>query len=230
VTLAHAPDVWQSGAWGTYAAGANSLNLGPEPPLSAEWQAGKATMYSRRRFRFRPLPVESWPLILIVSAWSIAVVILHEIVEFTWIVMPVLPVTLIGIAVSLYLGFKSVSAYNRWWEARTAIGSMQAVSPIIEHLALSAAGAGHCCAAWAIRWANAVFGPAEGRLVCLRVTPHDARAHARTSDETETRSSLPVAPELCRGATQVGEPQFLSLMTARGEQHWPQVRAIMAAA
>jgi putative membrane protein len=128
VTLAHAPDVWQSGAWGTYAAGANSLNLGPEPPLSAEWQAGKATMYSRRRFRFRPLPVESWPLILIVSAWSIAVVILHEIVEFTWIVMPVLPVTLIGIAVSLFLGFKSVSAYNRWWEARTAIGSISGCS------------------------------------------------------------------------------------------------------
>ena len=33
-------------------------------------------MYMRRRFRFRPLLVESWPLILIVSAWSIGVVIL----------------------------------------------------------------------------------------------------------------------------------------------------------
>ena len=67
-------------------------------------------------------------MILIVSAWSIAVVFLHEIVEFTWIVLPVLPVTLIGIAVSLYLGFKSVSAYNRWWEARTAIGSISGCS------------------------------------------------------------------------------------------------------
>ena len=85
-------------------------------------------MYMRRRFRIRPLLVESWPLILIVSAWSIVVVILHEIVEFTWIVMPVLPVTLIGIAVSLFLGFKSVSAYNRWWEARTAIGSISGCS------------------------------------------------------------------------------------------------------
>src|SRR4051794_21919469 len=50
-------------------------------PLSAQGRAGDATMYMRRRFRFRPLLVESWPLILIVSAWSIAVVILHEIVE-----------------------------------------------------------------------------------------------------------------------------------------------------
>jgi putative membrane protein len=85
-------------------------------------------MYMRRRFRFRPLLIESWPFILIVSAWSIAVVILHEVVEFTWIVMPVLPVTLIGIAVSLYLGFKSTSAYNRWWEARTAIGTISGCS------------------------------------------------------------------------------------------------------
>jgi Bestrophin, RFP-TM, chloride channel len=41
---------------------------------------------------------------------------------------PALPVTLIGIAVSLYLGFKSVSAYNRWWEARTAIGTISGCS------------------------------------------------------------------------------------------------------
>jgi ion channel-forming bestrophin family protein len=85
-------------------------------------------MYMRRSIRFRHLLVESWPLILIVSAWSIAVVILHEILEFTWIVMPVLPVTLIGIAVSLYIGFKNVSAYNRWWEARTAIGTISGCS------------------------------------------------------------------------------------------------------
>ena len=38
--------------------------------------------------------------------------------------MPVLPVTLVGIAVSLYGGFKGVSAYNRWWEARQAIESI----------------------------------------------------------------------------------------------------------
>jgi ion channel-forming bestrophin family protein len=88
----------------------------------------KLPMYVRRKFRFMPLLVESWPLVLIASAWSIVVVIFHEIIKFTWIAMPVLPVTLIGIAVSLYLGFKSVSAYNRWWEARTAIGTISGCS------------------------------------------------------------------------------------------------------
>ena len=38
--------------------------------------------------------------------------------------MPILPVTTIGIAVSLYLGFKSTSAYNRWWEARMIWGGI----------------------------------------------------------------------------------------------------------
>lgn len=42
--------------------------------------------------------------------------------------MPVLPVTLIGIAVSLYVGFKSVTAYNRWWKARTALGGLVTIS------------------------------------------------------------------------------------------------------
>jgi len=67
---------------------------------------------------------ESWARLFFVLAWSFTVVCLHEIGGYTWLVMPVLPVTLIGIAVSLYTGFKSVSAYNRWWEARTALGGI----------------------------------------------------------------------------------------------------------
>jgi putative membrane protein len=67
-------------------------------------------------------------MLVLVGAWSFAIVCLHEIYGQTWLVMPVLPVTLIGIAVSLYLGFKSVSAYNRWWEARTALGRIGAKS------------------------------------------------------------------------------------------------------
>lgn len=68
--------------------------------------------------------VESWGLLLLVLAWSFAVVFMHEIAGFNWLVVPVLPVTLVGIAVSLCVGFKSVSAYNRWWEARQAVGTI----------------------------------------------------------------------------------------------------------
>ncbi len=79
-------------------------------------------MYVRRRIRIKYMLADSWAFLIFVAAWSSAVVYLHEILEYRWLVMPVLPVTLIGIALALYLGFKSTSAYNRWWEARTGLG------------------------------------------------------------------------------------------------------------
>ena len=71
---------------------------------------------------------DSWWELGIVAVWSIVVVTLFELAGFTALVMPVLPVTLIGIAVSLYLGFKSTSSYNRWWEARQSWESIVVAS------------------------------------------------------------------------------------------------------
>ncbi len=85
-------------------------------------------MYVRKRIRLRSLIWESILPIIVATAWSLIVVYLHEFAGLTWMVLPVLPVTLVGIAVSLYVAFKSASAYNRWWEARTAIGSILAQS------------------------------------------------------------------------------------------------------
>jgi putative membrane protein len=85
-------------------------------------------MYVRRSIKIRHIIEESWVVLVFVAVWSFIAVYLHESLGYTWIVMPVLPVTLIGIAVSLYLGFKSVSAYNRWWEARIALGGISAKS------------------------------------------------------------------------------------------------------
>lgn len=71
---------------------------------------------------------DSWRELGIVAAWAVVVVILFELAGWTALVMPVLPVTLIGIAVSLYLGFKSSSSYNRWWEARQNWGKVIVMS------------------------------------------------------------------------------------------------------
>ena len=79
-------------------------------------------MYARRFIRPRDILAGSWAFLILVTAWSFTVVSLHQLAGFHWLVMPVLPVTLVGIAVSLYVSFKSVSAYNRWWEARQTIG------------------------------------------------------------------------------------------------------------
>jgi ion channel-forming bestrophin family protein len=85
-------------------------------------------MYVRRRIKIRHMLEESWVVLVFIGLWSITCIYLHEFRGYHWIVMPVLPVTLVGIAVSLYLGFKSVSAYNRWWEARVAVGGISSKS------------------------------------------------------------------------------------------------------
>ncbi|MEK9749789.1 MAG: bestrophin family ion channel, partial [Pseudomonadales bacterium] len=41
--------------------------------------------------------------------------VLHKYLDVRVLALPALPVTTIGIGVSLYLGFKTTSAYNRWW-------------------------------------------------------------------------------------------------------------------
>jgi putative membrane protein len=60
-------------------------------------------MYVRRNIRVGYMLADSWRELGIVAVWSVVVVTLFELAGFTWLVMPVLPVTLIGIAVSLYL-------------------------------------------------------------------------------------------------------------------------------
>lgn len=81
-------------------------------------------MYVRRGINVRHLLHDSWLFLLAVTAWSGLILYLNEFLEYHFISIPVGPVTTIGIAVSLYLGFKSTSAYNRWWEARQIWGDI----------------------------------------------------------------------------------------------------------
>ncbi|MGI9402545.1 MAG: bestrophin family protein [Rhizobiaceae bacterium] len=85
-------------------------------------------MYVSRQIQIQPIIREALVPVIVAAAWALTVVFLHEFAGFDWIVLPVLPVTLVGIAVSLYVAFKSASAYKRWWEARTAIGLIFAQS------------------------------------------------------------------------------------------------------
>jgi len=85
-------------------------------------------MYVRRGISFWHLFQDSWRFLVLIILWSVLVVYLHEIRGYTFIAIPMAPITIVGIAVSLYLGFKSASAYSRWWEARKLWGQIIAVS------------------------------------------------------------------------------------------------------
>ncbi|UOM34035.1 bestrophin family protein [Acuticoccus sp. I52.16.1] len=81
-------------------------------------------MYVRHGIDFRHILRDSWKLMLLSFVWSTLVVGIYSILGWRWIEIPIEPVTTIGIVVSLYLGFKSSSAYDRWWEARKIWGAI----------------------------------------------------------------------------------------------------------
>lgn len=51
-------------------------------------------------------------------------VILYEVFEFKWVAIPWQPISLVGIVVAFYLGFKNNSSYERLWEARKIWGGI----------------------------------------------------------------------------------------------------------
>lgn len=66
----------------------------------------------------------SWRPVFFAGCWAITIIYLHSNLGLKFVILPALPISMIGIAISLYLGFKTTSAYNRWWEARQIWGSI----------------------------------------------------------------------------------------------------------
>lgn len=58
------------------------------------------------------------------TVWMSTVTLIHAYFDLKWLMIPWLPVSLIGTAVAFYVGFKNNSAYDRMWEARKIWGSI----------------------------------------------------------------------------------------------------------
>lgn len=81
-------------------------------------------MYVRGGLAGRDVAWDSWAVILIAGLWATLVVLIRITDWLPTIAVPRTAVSTMGIVVSVYLGFKSTSAYARWWEARTVWGSI----------------------------------------------------------------------------------------------------------
>jgi putative membrane protein len=81
-------------------------------------------MYVQRIFT--PISVLSFSLrpLVLFTLYSAMIVSLYLLLDFQWLKIPWVPLTLIGIAVAFYLGFKNNSAYDRTWEARKIWGGI----------------------------------------------------------------------------------------------------------
>ncbi|MEG3174933.1 bestrophin family ion channel [Sphingomonas sp. RB3P16] len=64
---------------------------------------------------------EIWRPAALLFVWDVIVTVTYYVVPFT---APSLPLTLFGSALALFLGFRSNSAYQRWWEGRVLWGQM----------------------------------------------------------------------------------------------------------
>jgi len=81
-------------------------------------------MQAGRRYSF--LETINWTkrYILIFLVIDSIPVIVYSVFRFEWMHIPWQPISLIGIAVAFYLGFKSNSSYERLWEARKIWGGI----------------------------------------------------------------------------------------------------------
>src|SRR6218665_516278 len=58
------------------------------------------------------------------SSYMLIVSVLYKVLDWHWISIPWLPVSLIGTAVAFYVGFKNNQSYDRIWEARKIWGAI----------------------------------------------------------------------------------------------------------
>ncbi|HYC86945.1 MAG TPA: bestrophin family ion channel [Chryseosolibacter sp.] len=79
-------------------------------------------MYTKRYFNFGILYFISWRMILWSLFTGVVAVSVYEFLEWRWVAIPWLPVSLIGTAVAFYVGFKNNQSYDRGWEARKIWG------------------------------------------------------------------------------------------------------------
>jgi putative membrane protein len=69
----------------------------------------------------RQIATEVWKPLAVLFIWDCVVTITYFLLPFK---APSLPLTLFGTALALFLGFRSNSAYQRWWEGRILWGAM----------------------------------------------------------------------------------------------------------
>lgn len=57
-------------------------------------------------------------------AFSVTAYVSYHTLGYKQVALPVAPVSIIGVAIAIFLGFRNSSAYDRWWEARKIWGGI----------------------------------------------------------------------------------------------------------
>ncbi|MBT0606951.1 bestrophin family protein [Aequorivita echinoideorum] len=81
-------------------------------------------MYVRRQIRWTLIFRYTWLNIALFIAYSFLIFCVYNYLGWTFIDIPFEPLTVIGIAVSFYVGFKNSQSYERFWEGRKIWGNV----------------------------------------------------------------------------------------------------------
>lgn len=81
-------------------------------------------MYVKEVFSIWRLLRGIWPGVLAVTAYAALVFYLYQYHQWHFLVFPLSIISIVGTALSLLLGFRTNSAYDRWWEARKSWGAI----------------------------------------------------------------------------------------------------------
>lgn len=65
-----------------------------------------------------------WPYLLGITAYSLVTAEIIQAIGVDWFDITLVPFTLIGLALSIFLGFRNNACYDRWWEARKLWGKL----------------------------------------------------------------------------------------------------------
>lgn len=81
-------------------------------------------MIVNKSFSFKGILSFSGGHLIWLTVWSSAVVLTYRFMQWEWMTIPWLPLSVIGTAVAFYIGFKNNQAYDRLWEARKIWGAI----------------------------------------------------------------------------------------------------------
>lgn len=145
-------------------------------------------------FRLSILPKIA-PQILTITAFSAGV-------AWVWHVHPYLlrnftaaPFTLLGIALSIFLGFRNNVSYDRWWEARRQLGALIGEARSLARLAVTLPGGDR---GRRERLVRRVIGYVYGLMAHLRGVSMPAEVQTYTADAAQSASARNVPDALLR--------------------------------
>ena len=87
-------------------------------------------MYVCNNLRFSVVRDLTWRGVAIITAYDLLICLLYGPLNVHWLDIPWQPVATLGTAVAFYIGFKSNSSYDRFWEGRQLWGTIVNVSRV----------------------------------------------------------------------------------------------------